>query len=133
MAIRPGGEGNITDTHVVWRHDRNVPFCASPLYYDGKVFLVKDGGILSALDAKTGKPQKVARLPNTGEYYASPVAGDGKIYFLNEEGQLTVVKAEAKWEVVHTAEFKESGYATPALLDGRIYLRTGGHLYCFGL
>jgi outer membrane protein assembly factor BamB len=132
LAIRPGGEGNITDTHVLWRQDRNIPFCASPLYYGGHVFLVKDGGIMSSLDAKTGKPVKVARLPATGEYYSSPVAGDGKVYLLNEDGQLTVLKAEGKWEVLHKAEFGEAGYATPALVDGRIYLRTGGHLYCFG-
>lgn len=133
MAIRPGGEGNITETHVLWRQDRNIPFCASPLAYDGKVFLVKDGGIFTSLDAKTGKALKTARLPATGEYYSSPVAGDGKVYLLNEDGHLTVVKAEGKWETLHTAEFKEGGYATPALVDGRIYLRTSGHLYCFGL
>jgi outer membrane protein assembly factor BamB len=96
------------------------------------VFTVKDGGIVSCLDAKTGKASKTGRLPNTNNYYASPVAGDGKVYFLNQEGQLTVVSAEAEWKPIHTANFNEPTYATPALLDGRVYLRTASALYCFG-
>ncbi len=132
VAIRPGGEGDVTESHVAWTQGRNIPFCASPTYYDGAIYMVKDGGIFTSLDAKTGKPLKTARLPATGEYYSSPIAADGKIYLLNEDGQLTVTTAGGKWEVLHTANFEEGGYATPAIVDGRIYLRTSGHLYCFG-
>jgi outer membrane protein assembly factor BamB len=92
---------------------------------------VKDGGILTCLDSKTGQQQKSGRVMGTGNYYASPVAGDGKIYLLSQRGTLSVVSAEAQWQVIHSAEFGEETYATPALLDGRIYLRTSGHLYCF--
>jgi outer membrane protein assembly factor BamB len=132
LAIRPGGRGDVTDSHVLWQHDRFVPFCASPLWYEGKVFTVKDGGIYTCLDAKTGKPYKQGRLDATGEYYSSPVAGDGKVYWLSEEGKLTVTRADETCEVLATANFGEDVYATPALVDGRIYLRTAGHLYCFG-
>lgn len=132
MAIRPGAEGEATATSVRWVYDRFVPFCASPLFYRDFVFTVKDGGILTCIDAKTGKPTKTARLPKTGAYYASPVAGDGKVYFLNQDGELSVVSAEGAWKVLHSTAFDEAGYATPALVDGRIYLRTSGHLYCFG-
>jgi outer membrane protein assembly factor BamB len=132
IAINPGPNGDATSTHVAWEHDRFVPFCASPLAYQGLVFTVKDGGIVSCLDAKTGKASKTGRLPKTNNYYASPVAGDGKIYFLNQEGQLTVVSAEPEWKPLHTADFGEPTYATPALLDGRVYLRTASALYCFG-
>ncbi|MFO0869055.1 MAG: PQQ-binding-like beta-propeller repeat protein [Pirellulales bacterium] len=131
LAIKPGPRGEATATHVAWENDRFVPFCASPLYYRGHVFTVKDGGIVSCLDARTGKSLKTGRLPNTDDYYASPVAGDGKVYLLNQEGRLTVIAAEPQWKVLHTADFGEETYATPALVDGRIYLRTASALYCF--
>jgi outer membrane protein assembly factor BamB len=115
----------------LWEFDRFVPFCSSPLYYQGRIFTVKDGGIFSCLDAKSGQSLKKGRLPNTGDYYSSPVAGDGKVYLLNQTGQLTVLSAAGNCDVLATAEFGEETYATPALLDGRIYLRTAGHLYCF--
>jgi outer membrane protein assembly factor BamB len=132
LAIKPGGSGDVSDSHVLWEYDRYVPFCASPLHYRGRVFTIKDGGILSCLDASSGKPTKQERLDATGAYYSSPVAGDGMVYLLDEQGQLTVISAQDDWQVLHTADFAEGGYATPALVDGRIYLRTAGHLYCFG-
>jgi outer membrane protein assembly factor BamB len=134
VAIRPGGKGDITETHVDWRFDKYLPFCASPLHTADALFLVKDGGFLTSLDARTGKLVKRDRLGSgSGNYYASPVAGDGKVYLLSERGKLTVVSANKEWEELATADFKEDTYATPALVDGRIYLRTAGHLYCFGL
>jgi outer membrane protein assembly factor BamB len=132
LAIEPGAKGDATDTHVRWRQPKLVPFCASPLYLDGQVFTVKDGGIVQVLDARNGKPVKQQRLEANGEYYSSPVAGDGKVYVADEQGRLTVFRAGSGWDIVHTAEFGEDIFTTPALLDGRIYLRTAGHLYCFG-
>jgi outer membrane protein assembly factor BamB len=133
LAIKPGASGDATDTHVAWRFGRFVPFCASPLYHNGRVYLIKDGGIFTCLDARTGALQKTGRVPATGAYYASPAVGDGKILLLNEKGQLSVVSAEDSWQVLHTTDFGEAGYASPAIVDGRIYLRTGGHLYCLGI
>jgi outer membrane protein assembly factor BamB len=132
LSIRPGGTGDVTTSHVVWRNTRQVPFCASPLFLDGLVYTVKDGGFLSCLDAKDGELVKRDRLPGGGNYYSSPVAGDGKIYLLDERGRLTVVRAGREWKVLNRGDFEEDTYATPALADGRIYLRTAGHLYCFG-
>ncbi len=132
MAIRPGGEGESTESHVLWEQTRFVPFCASPLCYNGRVFTVKDGGILSCIDARTGVLRKAARLPGSGNYYSSPVAGDGKVFLLNERGVASVVRAADDWQVLSSAEFDEDTYATPALAGGRIYLRTTRHLYCFG-
>ncbi|WP_010582425.1 outer membrane protein assembly factor BamB family protein [Schlesneria paludicola] len=133
LSIRPGAVGEATLTHVRWRHPKLVPFCASPLFVNNTVFSVKDGGILQCLNAETGKPMKPLRLEASGNYYASPVAGDSKIYLADEQGRVTVVSAQADLQVLHTADFKEDIYATPALVDGRIYLRTGTHLYCFGV
>lgn len=132
IAISPGGVGDVSASHVLWTHNKFVPFCASPLYYNSRIFTVKDGGILSCLDAKSGAAQKTGRLPGTGNYYASPVAGDGKVYLLSQRGVLTVINDSGDWQVLSTADFGEDTYATPALLDGRIYLRTAKHLYCFG-
>ncbi len=131
LAIKPGGRGEATDSHVLWEYTRFVPFCASPVYYNGRLFTIKDGGIVSCLDAKTGQPLKQGRIPATQSYYASPVAGDGKIYLLNQPGQLTILSAADPWQVLHTADFAEETYATPAIADGQIFLRTTGHLYCF--
>ena len=132
LSIRPGATGDATQTHVRWRHPKLVPFCASPLFINNYVFSVKDGGILQCLDATTGKAMKPLRLEASGNYYASPVAGDEKIYLIDEQGRLTVVAARPDLQVLHTADFKADAYATPAVVDGRIYVRTGAHLYCFG-
>jgi outer membrane protein assembly factor BamB len=85
------------------------------------------------MDARDGRVVRRDRLEGAGgAYYASPVAGDGKVYLVSERGRLTVVSAAGEWKDLATADFKESVYATPALADGRIYLRTAGHLYCLG-
>jgi outer membrane protein assembly factor BamB len=131
LAIKPGASGDATDTHVRWRYEKFTPFCASPLFYDGRIFIIKDGGILTGLDAKTGQAKKSGRVTGTTNYYASPAGGDGKVYLLSQRGTLSVVSAADRWEVLHSAEFGEETFATPALLDGRIYLRTSNHLYCF--
>ena len=132
LSIKPGASGDATETHVRWTYPKQVPFCASPLRYRDWLFTIKDGGILQCLNAATGKASKPLRLEASGNYYASPVAGDGKIYLLDETGRLTVVAAGEDLELLHTSEFKEDVYATPAVLDGRIYLRTAGNLFCFG-
>jgi outer membrane protein assembly factor BamB len=132
LAIKPGGTGDITDTHVLWQYNRMIPYCPSPLFYNGLLFMVRNGGIFTALDAKTGQPTKQGRVAATGDYYSSPVAGDGKLYLLSQKGQLTVVSAQREWEQLSSTDFKEPAYATPAIADGRIYVRTNGHLYCFG-
>lgn len=132
VAIKPGGRGDITATHVLWSHDRHLPFVPSPLLYKGQLFLVKNGGFVTTLDAHTGKLAKTGRAPGAANYYASPVGGDGKVYLVSERGELTVISAEPQWRFLSRARFEEDVYATPALLDGRIYLRTTGHLYCFG-
>lgn len=132
MAIRPGATGDATESHVKWTSTRHVPFCASPLYDNGRIFTVKDGGIFCSIGAASGNIVKTGRLHGTKNYYASPVAGDGKLYLVDEEGELSVVSSEARWRLMSSADFGENVYATPALVDGKIYLRTAGHLYCLG-
>ena len=108
----------------------NVP---SPLLYERVIYSGRDAGILSSIDAETGEILKQARLPQAmGAYRASPVAADGKLFLLDMEGTLTVVKAGGQWEVLHSLALDEGGSATPAIADGRLYVRTHQNLYCFG-
>jgi len=134
LAVKPDGRGDITDTHVAWKFARGLPYVPSPLYYDGRVYLVRDGGMMSSFDAKTGKTfYTQERLNALGNYYASPVAADGRIYVTSLDGVLTVIKAGGeKPKVLHQVKFGQRIAATPALAGGNLYVRTDGKLYAFG-
>lgn len=134
VAVKPGGHGNITDTHVAWKTTRGLPYTASPLLYEGRLYFVKNGGMLSCLDPKSGNPfYSQERLNAEGYYYASPVAAAGRIYLASQTGRFTVVKAGGdKPEILHQADFGEKIYASPALAENNLYLRTYTHLYAFG-
>jgi hypothetical protein len=133
MAIKPGGRGDITQTHVIWRYERIIPYCPSPVLYRDQIFMIKNGGILTVLDAKTGKPLKEGRISATGDYYASPVASDGKVILLSQAGKLTVLSSESGWAELSSTDLGESIFASPAIADGQVFVRTSGHLYCFEL
>lgn len=132
LAIEPGGRGDVTETHVKWTYDRGLPTVPSPIVYDGVLYMVKDSGIITSVDAQTGELLKQGRAAGRGNYYASLVAGDGKVYLVAERGELTVLKAGREWEVLTSHDFGERIMATPVLADGRIYIRTENALYCFG-
>ena len=134
IAVKPGGRGDISETHVAWKYRRALPYVPCPLLYEGRLYFVKDGGLISSLDPKTGEPfYAQERLPANGNYYASPVAADGRIYVASLPGKLTVVRAGgAKPEALHTADFGERILATPAIIGKNIYLRTQTKLYAFG-
>lgn len=131
-AIKLGGRGDMTDKAVLWRYYKSLPNVPSPLLYDGILYLTKESGILTALDAKTGAVLKQGRITGApGDYYASPVAADGKIFTVSQEGNLAVIKPGADWQVLQINKFNESINATPAFIDGRIFVRTHEYLYCF--
>ncbi len=128
-----GGKGDVTTTHVGWKHTKGLPYVTAPLLYDGVLYVIRSGGILTAFNPETGEVLREERLKDgIGEYYAQPVAGDGKIYFVNKDGKATVIRAGAKWEVLSTADLDEQVVATPAIAGSHIYVRTQGTLYCFG-
>ncbi len=133
IAVKPGGRGDISDTHVAWKYRRALPYVPSPLAYDGRIYFVKDGGLISSLDPKTGEAfYAQERIGTTGNYYASPVAADGRIYVASVPGKLSVVKAGGtKPEVLHVADFGERIFATPALVGDTIYVRTENKLWAF--
>ncbi len=131
-AIKLGGRGDMTDKSVQWRYYKSLPNVPSPLYYDDVIYLTKEGGIMTALDAKTGAVLKQARLTGAlGDYYASPVAADGRIYATSQEGKVVVIKPGKEWEILAVNPLGEPVNATPAFVDGRIFIRTHEHLFCF--
>lgn len=131
MAIRPDGKGDVTKTHVAWKHDRNGPNTPSPLLVGGELYTVSDGGIATCFDAKTGSVHWTKRLPGRG-YSASPVAAGGNVYFLAEDGVGTVVEAATAFKQVARNDIEERTLASYAVADGSLFLRTAGHLYRLG-
>jgi outer membrane protein assembly factor BamB len=125
--------GDLTDSNFMWRYQRSLPNVPSPLFYQDVLYLMKEGGILTALDPKSGAVLKQGRLLEApGDYYASPVGADGKVYTVSEEGKVTVIKSGGNWEVLAVNDLDDLCHATPAISGGRIYQRTRNTLYCFG-
>ncbi len=134
IALKPGGKGVLTGSQIAWKQTRGLPYVPSPLFYNGRVYLIRDGGIFSSFDAKTGQPYyQQERIDAMGSYYASPVAADGRIYLASLNGRVTVMEAGGeKPKVLHHADFGERISATPALVENALYLRTATMLYAFG-
>lgn len=129
--IRPGGRGDVTASHVEWSSPRGVPFVPSTILVGDYYYLVDDKGIGTCLDAHTGKLQWRKRF--SGAFTASPVAGDGKLYFCDESGKTLVVAADGKsFRELARNQLDEPIFASPAISQGRLFLRTAGHLYCLG-
>jgi outer membrane protein assembly factor BamB len=125
--------GDLTESNLLWRYQKSLPNVPSPLFYRDVLYLLKEGGILTALDPKTGAVLKQDRLREApGDYYASPVGADGKVFAISQEGKVTVLKAGGELEVLAVNDLDDLCNATPAISGGRIYLRTRNTLYCFG-
>ncbi len=132
IAVKPGGTGDITATHIAWEKTTGLPYVPSPLLYRGALFLVKDGGLVSSFDAATGAPHyEQERLGIAGSYYASPVAADGHIYLINLEGKAATIAAGPKPEILWRADFAERTAATPAIVNVTLYVRTESKLFAF--
>ncbi len=131
LAIRAGGTGDLTDSAVAWKTDIGAPYVASPLLHNGVVFLTKDGGIFTTLDAGSGDVIKRGRLRGGGSYYSSPVLASDKLLVASQGGVLSVVTAVGNWDTVTTHDFREGIYATPVFDRGRLFIRTEKALYCF--
>jgi hypothetical protein len=131
--MRPDGQGNVSGTHILWRHEdkKLVPYIPSPVAWGSWFFAVsEDTGKATCLEAKTGKIMWTEQLGK--EHRPSPVAAAGHLYFADGLGATYVVKAAPEFELVAKNELKEPIYASPALSRGRIYIRTIESLYCIG-
>jgi outer membrane protein assembly factor BamB len=132
-AIRLGGRGDLTTSSVGWRLQKSYPSIPAPLIYQGVMYLMKEGGIVSSLDLASGQVLKQGRTPEAlEEYYASPVAADGKIFVVSASGKVTVIKAGAQWEILAVNDLDEEVWATPAIAGSNLYIRTRNALYSFG-
>jgi outer membrane protein assembly factor BamB len=133
-AFRLGGRGDVTDANMVWQYDKSIPQLPSPLLYRGSLYIVNDGGIAAAFDPATGAVRAQGRLKGAlDNFWASPVASDGKIFMVSDSCKVAVLKPDASLEPLAVNDLDDQCSATPAIADGRIYIRTRTALYAFGV
>ena len=130
LAIRPGGKGNVTDTHIAWRTTRGAAYVPSPIISGRYLLMVADSGIASCFEARTGKRHWMERLP--GGHSPSPVSADGLVYFVSDRGVTTIIRPSETFAVIAKNELGEPVSASPAISQGQIFLRTHQNLYCIG-
>lgn len=127
LAVRFDGKGDVTSSHISWRTSRGVPLTPSPLLVGDEIYIVSDNGILSCLDARTGREHWRQRVP--GSYSASPVYADGRIYLLNESGETTVLAPGKQFRKLATNVLEGEFLASMSVASGAFYLRGGTALY----
>ena len=129
LGSRGDGTANLT-----WKYQRSVPQLPSPVVYREVVYMLNDRGVLTTLDAATGRMLRQDRVRGLSDnYYASPVAGDGKIFLAAHSGVVSVLRASGRQELLAANPLDEEIFATPAIVNGRLYVRTMSALYCFGV
>lgn len=134
LAIRPDGQGNVTKSHIAW-HEKNVParkaaYVPSPIAFDQYFYVISDLGWLSAFEAKTGKRLWLEKLGR--HHSASPVLADGRLYLTDDDGITYVLKAGRTFEVLARNPLGDECYSSPAVSDGKIFIRTSRSLWCIG-
>jgi outer membrane protein assembly factor BamB len=134
LAIRLGQSGDLTGTpNVPWKYAKGTAYVPSPILYGDYLYLTTDRGILTCIDARTGEVKyEGGRIPIPATFTASPVAFEGKILMTSEDGDTFIVKAGPKHEILGTNSVGEPVYASPAIADGRIFIRGEKNLYCIG-
>jgi outer membrane protein assembly factor BamB len=132
QAVKGGGTGDVTKTHLLWTLDHKSPSnLSSPLFYNNRLYVVKAGGLSSCYDARDGKVLwERTRLGNFGDYYASPIAADGKVFISGKNGFIVVLEDGPELKVLGKNDIGEEIIATPAIADGRIFIRTRENLIC---
>lgn len=135
LAIRPGGSGDVTSSHVSWQTPRGSPFIPSPVLVGEYLYLLNDmTSIATCLEARTGKTVWQGRLGEARRegFSSSPLAADGKVFFTNDDGETFVVAAGPEFKLLHVNRISENILATPALVDGKWYIRTTASLMAVG-
>lgn len=130
-AVRADGQGDVTGTHVLWKYAKDGPFVSSPVLHEGLLYMTTDKGLVSCLDVGTGEPLWQERL-SSGTYWSSAVHAAGRLYFSNDKGSTTVMAAGRTVRVIGVNTLDDGIYASPAVVEGRLILRTTTHLYCLG-
>lgn len=132
LAVRAGGRGDISETHVMWETTKFLSYVASPVIHDGRVFCVKQGGVLTSWDLSTGKMGRPMRLGTGGEYYATPVVVGNRLVVAAERGKVLMLSLGDRPRLIAENDFGDNIFATPAVAGNRLYLRTATHLYAIG-
>jgi outer membrane protein assembly factor BamB len=134
QAIKGGGTGDVTKTHLLWNVTRQYPSnLTSPLVSGDRLLVVKGGGLSTSLNIEKGKPNwELERIDNLGDHYASPVAADGKIFIAGRNGFIIVLEDSASLDVLAKNDMGGEIIATPAIADGRLFVRTREKLFCVG-
>jgi outer membrane protein assembly factor BamB len=133
VAVRPGGSGDVTESHVLWRYTKGTAYVPSPILYDGYVYLMTDKGLITCLDARTGEVKyEGGRPPVAASFMASPVAVAGKLLIMSQDGDTFVITAGPAHEVVRTNPLGEPISASAAVSQGRLYIRGERHLFAIG-
>jgi hypothetical protein len=133
MAIRPGGVGDITETHVAWTREKGAPYVPNPVVVGNKLFTIRDGGLASYYNAANGEPQfETARVGYSGEYMSSPITDGTRVYVGNVKGEFLTIRLEEKPVVENVLKFEGPIIATPAFTGNRLYVRAGTKLVAVG-
>ncbi|AMV20877.1 PQQ-binding-like beta-propeller repeat protein [Planctomyces sp. SH-PL14] len=134
VAVRGGGHGDVTDSQVLWRHaTKHTDHVVSPLFSQGRLMLMKSGGIMTTFQCTDGKPLGgPKRKGGATNYFASPVVGDGKIYMAGENGKVTVLSDTPDYEQLAVNDLEEGIVATPAIHEDALLFRTRTKLICIG-
>ena len=130
-AIRAGGAGDVTETHIAWELRRSIPEIPSSIFYEDRLYLVRNGGILAAVDSSNGKIIYDERLGAPGQYSASPVIANNHIYLCSNKGVLSVVKLGDQFELAGQHDLGEAVFVTPAIEGDSLYVRSESHLHAF--
>ncbi|MBB73652.1 MAG: hypothetical protein CMJ75_03955 [Planctomycetaceae bacterium] len=131
LAVKPGGYGDVTETHVAWKQSRGAPYVCSPIVYQGYLYLLNETGILTCLKARTGKLQFRQRLG--GKFYSSPVAAEDRLYLTDELGVTWVIGAGASFQLLAKNRLASGCLASPAISAGCFLLRSRSHLFCISI
>jgi len=132
FAIQLGGRGDLTKTAIRWKAEKTLPNIPSPLLYRGVLYILKEGGILTAYNPENGEILKQGRVEGALDaYFASPIASDGKLFTAAKGGKIAVLKAGSDWQVIQVNDLDEEIWATPAIANARLLIRTQNALYCF--
>jgi outer membrane protein assembly factor BamB len=129
LAIRPDGNGNVTQTHIVWRTTKGAAYVPSPIIEGDYFLVVSDSGVAHCFEATNGNLAWAERL---GEEHASLVSGEGRVYFLNDQGVMNVVQPGPEFVRLSQNDIGESCFASPAISQGQIFIRGDNHLFCIG-
>ena len=130
LAVRLGGKGDVSNSHVVWKTPTGAPYVSSLLYYDGLIYMATEMGIVTAINPASG--QSVWRERIGGVYTASPIGGDGKVYLASETGETVVLRAGPKPEVLSRNRLNTHIVASPAVARGRLFFRGDDELIAVG-